>query len=233
MRFSKIMQMFRDGNVCVTGLRGSGKDMLFANVIIRRKLPYVSNTNYGGDYRPFRYRDIDCGGNSYKNFISGCLNYYEYPYSDGTDVYLADAGVYFPSQYCSELNKLYPQMPVFQALSRHLGDCNFHVNVQNLNRCWDKIREQSDQYIYCLSCKVIFGIVFQRVRIYERYSSCVDRVPPCRVALALFGKRRTETRIYRDKFESSYGVIKERILIYRNRSSYNTRIFRDLMTGRS
>ena len=59
MRLKKDNNMFRDGNVCVTGLRGRGKDMLVANVVLRRKaqrkpLPYVSNVDYGADFLPLR-----------------------------------------------------------------------------------------------------------------------------------------------------------------------------------
>ena len=46
MRLKKIIKMFEKGNVCVCGLKGSGKDMLFANVVNRRMKPYVSNTEY-------------------------------------------------------------------------------------------------------------------------------------------------------------------------------------------
>lgn len=126
--------MFRDGNVCVTGLRGRGKDMLIANVVMRRKKPYVSNVDYGGKWYPFKPEDIDCGKNTYKEFISGDVNKYVYPYPDGTDIYVSDAGIYFPSQYCGELNKQYPYMATFQQISRHVGKCNFHSNTQNLNR---------------------------------------------------------------------------------------------------
>lgn len=67
---------------------------------------------------------------------------YEYPYPDGTDIYIADAGIYFPSQFCNELNRDYKYFPTFMALTRHLGEANVHFNVQNLNRVWDKIRSK-------------------------------------------------------------------------------------------
>ena len=38
MRFKKIIKLFEDQNVCVCGLRGTGKDLLMSNVVIRRKL---------------------------------------------------------------------------------------------------------------------------------------------------------------------------------------------------
>lgn len=177
MRFRRIIRYFKRGNVSVCGLRGRGKDMLMANVVVRRRKPYVSNVDYGGEFIRFDPNLINLSGNTYKSFLSGNVVPYCFPYEDGTDFYISDVGVYFPSQYCSELNKQFPHIPAFMALTRHLGDCNFHYNVQNLNRCWDKIREMSDIYIMCRRCIVILGLVFQTVRIYEKYDSAVSAAP--------------------------------------------------------
>ena len=227
----KIVKLFEDGNVCVCGLRGRGKDMLMSNVVLRRKKPYVSNTDYGGVRFPFVPNDFDCGGNTYRNFIEGDLKYYEFPFTDGTDVYIADCGVYFPSQYCSELNRYYGHFSTYMALSRHLGLSNVHFNVQNLNRVWDKIREQSDIYISCNTCIVLFGrLVIQLVTMYEKYQSVVDRVPPFRIPKPLLNADRLlQWRITKQHYDISYGRIKRRLLIYWNRSSYDTRLFRGLL----
>lgn len=232
MRFKKIIRLFEDGNVSVSGLRGRGKDMLMANVVVRRKLPYISNVNYGGEWISFDPAAIDLNGNTYKNFLSGKINPYKYPYRDGIDFYLSDAGVYYPSQYCSELNKEYKQIPGFAALTRHLGKCNFHYNAQNLNRVWDKIREQSDTYICCRRCKVIFGIVFQVVRIYEKYDSCISQVPPFPVPRPLLNRdRKLSWDLANANYQCSHGKITAGLLIYRNRSTYDTRIFKSILEG--
>ena len=141
MRLKKIIKLFKNGGVCVVGQRGRGKDLLMSNVVVRRGVSYVSNIDYTQDetYIPYRYADIDIG-NSFRNFAEGALVPYTYPYGDGVDIYLSDAGVYFPSQYNEQLNKLYSTLPSFFALSRHIGDCSVHFNAQNLNRVWDKIR---------------------------------------------------------------------------------------------
>lgn len=226
-----MVKIFENGNTCVTGLRGKGKDLLQGNVIVRRNLPYVSNVEYGGVCLPFDYDSIDVGGNIYTNFIKGDIKHYEYPYEDGTDVYLSDAGVYFPAQYCSELNRHYGQMAVFQALSRHLGLCNFHVNTQALNRVWDKIREQCDQYILCTWCKYFHGLVFQLVRVYDTYEAAVHKVKPFRVRLPLFANRemRLHHNMEKDRYEQQYGVVKTYFLVYRNKSSYDTRRFKAIL----
>lgn len=230
----RIIKLFKNGNVAVTGLRGCGKDMLMANVIARRKLPYISNVDYGGTFHPFDYEKIKVG-NTYKNFISGNLNNYIYPYEDFTDVYLSDAGIYFPSQYCNELNKLFPDMPVFQALSRHLGQCNFHWNVQNLNRVWDKIREQCDQLILCRKCIYIpfIKLVIQKVTVYDNPESCMKKLKPFKLPVPLFATTQTkqQSKIASATYEANHGVIKNRLLIYRNKSNYNTRLFKEVLAN--
>lgn len=233
MMLRKVIKLFDKGNVCVTGLRGSGKDMLMSNVCIRRQLPYISNVNYGGVFYRLDFRQLDCGGNTYKDFISGDLKYYKFPYPDGTDVYISDVGVYFPSQFCNELNRDYKSIPVYMALSRHLASGNVHLNVQNLNRAWDKLREQSDQYILCRWCYVLFGsIVIQKIRIYEIYDSCVRRVPPFRLSRPLLGGSRVDAwKQEKERYEQNYGKVSEGILIYRNKSTYDTRIFKTLLEG--
>lgn len=234
MLFRNIMKLFDDGNVCVTGLRGRGKDMLMSNVVVRRKKSYVSNIDYGleGLYSPFNPLDYDTK-NSYKNFIEGKLNAYSYPHADGTDIYISDAGVYFPSQYCSELNKYYGGFITFMALSRHLGACNVHINVQNLNRAWDKIREQSDIYIACNRCIVLFGkIVLQSVTLYESYDSCVKRVPPFRMKRPIMNKdRQQQYEIAYEHYRCSYGKVQTKLLLYLNKSTYDTRYFKTLLGG--
>ena len=228
----KIIKLFEEGNVSVCGLRGKGKDMLFANVVMRRKKPYISNTNYGGDYIRFDATVLDCK-NTWRSFLTGKLKPYYYPYADGVDIYLADGGVYMPSQYQGELCRDYGHIPVYMAISRHLGDCNFHYNVQNLNRMWDKIREQSDTYIRCVGCKVLFGkIVLQKVIIYEKYESAVNRVPPFRLRRPLINPTRLQAwEIQKQNYEISHGSVKPRFLIYINRSKYNTRIFKEMLAN--
>ncbi len=231
MNMKKILKLFRAGNVCVCGLRGRGKDMLMSNVVVRRDMPYVSNVDYGGDHIEFDPLNYTCGGNTFEEFINGDLKPYVYPHEDGTDIYVSDAGVYFPAQYCKELNKRYGFLSTFMALSRHLGECNFHFNVQNLNRVWDKIREQSDIYIMCNRCIVLFGkLVIQKVTIYEKYESAVDRVPPYRPPkVRMNADRRLNLGMEKQRYRTTYGEIKPMLLLYINRSSYDTRVFKRML----
>lgn len=225
-----------DSNVMIDGERGTGKDMLFSNVIARRRAPYyISPVDYKITNKIFKKRWIKLDlnklitHNGYKNFITGNFVYYFYPYKDNVDIYLPDCGVYFPAQYCNELNRDYKDIPTFIALSRHLGECNIHCNTQSLNRVWDKLREQSSTYIHCLSCKVVFGYVFQRIRIYERYDSALQRIAPFRAPFSPNKETRALYNAQRVAYQNQHGFIKERLLIYKNKSAYNTRYFRDIL----
>lgn len=213
------------------GKKGRGKDLLFGNVIQRRSLPYCSNIDYGGNFYKFDYNTIDCGTNTYKDFINGTVKYYSFPYPDGTDIYLSDCGIYFPSQFCNELNKQYLYMSVFQAISRHVGLSNFHVNAQALNRVWDKIREQSDIYILCRRCIYFHGLVFQWITTYDRYDAAVSMMKPLQLPKPLISNRelRLQRSIQVAQFEAAHGTITNGLLIYRNKSSYDTRYFKKLL----
>lgn len=235
MSIKKIIRLYNRGSVCVTGERGSGKDMLQANVIFRRKKPYVSNINYrcqDSFYQDFDYENINLSGNTYKDILNCDVDYYEYPYIMGSDIYISDIGVYFPSQYCNELNKAYPSLPLFFALSRQLGRCNVHLNVQNLGRAWDKIREQSDTYIRCRYCHVFFGLVFQGITLYDKAQSCQDRVKPFKMSKPLINREsKTMISLYRDSFFNTHGMVKNMFLVYRNKSDYDTYYFEKLFKG--
>lgn len=231
MLFSSVIKLFKKGNVCVAGMRGSGKDLIIGNVIMRRKLPYISNLNYGGQYNPLNLKEFDIK-NKYDNFINNNIQYWEFKYSYNTDLYISDVGVYYPSQYCNKLNNQYEGFAYYQALSRQVSHNNVHINVQNLNRAWDKIREQSDTYIRCIWCKVILGIVFQKIVIYDKYDSCLNRINPCRIKkpnIFMTPEARLQRELYLDNFYNQHGVVKPAFLIYKNKSNHDTYYFEKLL----
>lgn len=230
----KIIQLFENNSVSVCGKKGRGKDILIGNVIARRNRKYyISNVDYKVPNSSFiRFNPaLLKTGNDYRAFIENKTKTYIYPYPDKTDIYISDCGVYFPSQYNGELNRDYKDIPTFMALSRQLGDCYVHTNAQALNRVWDKIREQSDIYISCQSCAVYGKFVLQRVRIYERYESAIANIPPFDLKMPLFSSPEVKAQyiIQRDKYRMTYGEIKERVLLYFNKSNYDTRIFKTIL----
>lgn len=229
-----IKKKFLNSSVCVCGMKGKGKDLLMGNVIARRKEPYISNLDYGGEHYDFNYKDIELGGNTYDSMLNDPY-FYEFPFPLGTDIYISDVGVYYPSQYCNELNKKYPSIPLFMALSRQVARNAVHINVQNLNRCWDKIREMSDLYIRCVKCIYVpyINLVIQRVVIYDKYQSACDRVQPCRIKHHLIGDktRLLQEQMYLDSFYNTHGDVNEYLLIYFNKSTYDTYYFEKLLKG--
>lgn len=228
---------FKKGNVCVTGLRGCGKDMLFANITARCTNDYISNIDYKNKSNYFEFAPSALRiGNTYVNFINQEVNRFTYPYKQNVDYFLSDIGVYFPSQYNGELNKRYADIPTFMALSRHIADCNVHINVQNLNRAWDKVREQSDTYIRCISCHVIGKLVIQTIIVYDEYDSCLKRVEPfrpLRAPLLSMGSARAMYKVKNEEllrsFKERNGSVRRYTLIYFNKSNYNTRQFADML----
>lgn len=237
--YKLIKKYYEKGDVCVIGEKGSGKDMLTANIIAERKLPYVSNTEYKRKgkipltFYQLDFSKINVGENTYKDFISGDIKYYEYPYPIGCDIYISDVGVYLPSQYCNELNRDYKHLATLTALSRQLG-FRIHTNCQNLNRIYDKLREQSRTYITCLGCKVIpigkTQLIIQKIRISEKYQSAIDNVPRLKLPLYMrIGKDKTLARLYALNYQIQHGIIEEYTLIYINKSDYDTTVFRSML----
>ena len=161
------------------------------------------------------------------------IKQYNYPYPKECDIYISDCGIYLPSQYCNQLNRDYEGLISFQALSRQIARCNLHINAQNLNRVWDKLREQSDVYIRCVKCYYIFGFVLQKVVIYDKYESCLNRVNPCRIRKPLFASKKVkqDVELYLDNFYNIHGNVRSHLLFYKNKSKHNTYLFGDILEG--
>lgn len=235
-RFKK--QYFDKGSVCVFGMRGRGKDMLMGNIAVRNKA-HISNVDYGNGYIPldFSYLDIL---NTYDALVSGKVTPFKYQYPEGVDIFISDIGIYFPSQYYDQLNKKYPRLPLFLALSRQLGRTNVHLNTQHLGRPWDKFREQSDIYVRCDSIKVIGKMVIQKVTTYDRYEVALSGADPFFYPSPRLMAGRDERREHRNnralayaKYRETHGNVKRHTLIYINKSTYDTYYFKTLLEGES
>lgn len=235
MNLKKVIKCFKRGNVLVYGLRGRGKDVLMGNVVARTKAKYISNLDYTKDERKidFNPEDFNCGKNSYRNFLDGNILPYKFPYPLGTDIYISDAGTYFPAQYNNELNRDYKYFPTYFALSRQLSGNNIFMNAQSLNRIWDKIREQCDCYIKCCGCKFLFGFVFMRVIIYDKYESALAQVEPFSLKLPLRRNKQTKMmyELEKERYRQTHGSIRAYTLIFRNKSKHDTLYFKSLLEG--
>lgn len=226
----KFVKQFEKGNVLVSGMRGRGKDVAFCVVVNSRKRNYISNIQYSNPKKRYQRFNFDAkvwalSGNTYTDLIDNRVKTYSYPYPDGIDYYISDAGVYFPSQYQSELVKRYAGAPMFQALSRHLGDCNVHVNSQRQNRVWDKIREQSDIYIVMRGCHVMrfLKIALIRYTIYDNEESAEKQI---KLPFFGLGKRARELK---QSFLATHGAIKNGFFFTKIPYRFDSRRFKKIL----
>ena len=221
----KFLSQFKHGNVVVTGMRGRGKDMAFCIAVNSFKKNYISNVEYSSSRKRYKHFEFEpkvweMAGNDFNSLVNDEIKQFTYPYPDGIDYYISDAGIYFPSQYAQLLVKKYKAAPMFQALSRQLGNCNVHCNTQNLNRLWDKIREQCDIYIDMRGCKVIGKLVFLKGLIYENAEACEKHVTPPRFGIGKNGRQQ------KFNFETLHGKIQRFWFVTRLPYQYDDRRFK-------
>lgn len=227
---------FNSGNLSITGVKGSGKDVLTGNIIARQKNKYISNIDYTKDDR---YIPLDLNAfnvnNTYENFISGNINKYVYPYEDNINVYISDAQTYFPCHFDSQLTKKYPYLATWASLQRQLGDSTLTVNSQSHGLVWKTLRVQCcDHYIRCDKCKVLFGkIVIATYYYYDKEESLLARVKPCRIKKPLICNSETKANIemYRDKFFNTYGTVEYHWYICWNKSKHDSRAFKTMLAN--
>lgn len=228
----KILKIFSSGNVIVSGLRGRGKDLLFCFVINKRKRNYISNVQYSKPTAKYQRFDFDpkvweLASNTHVDLVEKSVKPYTYPYPDNIDYYISDSAVYFPAAYFSDLQKRYKSAPLFQALSRHLGDCNVHCNTQVMTALWDKMRLQSDLFIVMRSARVFFHR-FSRVSLYlyNKRESAEEQIIPPR-----FGIGKT-SRQARYNFEIAHGKILKISFWFVLKYAYDSRRFKKILENR-
>lgn len=153
------------------------------------------------------------GDNTFEDCIQNTIEKLDPQFEEGKDIYISDGGIYLSSQYDSALNKLYPSMPIFYALSRHLYNNNIHVNVQNLGRLWLKLREQADSFIRVLGTTDRGSYLLVRAISYDNITAASNGLLPAR------------DRQYR----ATHGEITERrFRVYKSELNYDTRYFKDV-----
>ena len=225
----RFVSLFKHGNVIVSGMKGRGKDFAFCVVVNARKRNYISNVCYSDPKKKYQHFPLDLrvwelSGNTYADLVTGEVKKYVYPYPDEVDYYISDAGIYFPAAYFSELNKKYKSAPVFQALSRHLGDCSVHCNCQVQTQLWDKIRLQSDMFIVMKRCRHLFGKLFWLSSVvYNKAESAEQQIDPPRFGMGKTGKQA------KLNFEIAHGQIYRIRFFCRLPYRYDSRRFKRIL----
>ena len=223
------VKQFKKCNVIVSGKKGSGKDIIFQQVINTRDEDYYSNISYGGAYHEVKVINVSTHENDFEHLVNEQVKKYAHEFYEKRDIYISDGGVYLPSQLDSKLHKIYTSMPVFYALSRHLYNSNVHVNVQNLNRLWKSLREQADFYIDVKHTFKLFGFIFiTKYVMYDKYESALNRVLPMKKSMM----NKYQKALY-EQFRATNGLIKVAYKIsFKPQLKYNSRAFEDiLLTG--
>lgn len=221
----EIVREFKRCNVIVAGKKGSGKDLLFQEVIHARKADYYGNIDYGGGFHRITCKDISVMPNTYRNFVEDDVMEIKRRFVERRDFYVSDGGVFLPSYMDSLLYKQFPSFPIFYALSRHISEANVHVNVQNFGRLWKALREQADSYVLVRrTIRVPFFLIIDAT-LYDRYQSAEAGLQPVKVRM--FNKHsKAETDIY----HAENGYIKHGfVIVPKAHIKYDTRAFEKVL----
>lgn len=225
---NNIVNCFSRSNVIVVGKKGRGKDSFFQMIIDRRKKPCYANIDYGKYSEVKPLGDLNINPNTYEKIIADDITVIDKTQDENKDYYLSDGGIYLPSHFDSTLSKTYPTLPSYYALSRHLTNSNIHVNVQNIDRLWKKIREQADDYFKMLNCIYIGRLCIMSVRYYEEYNALVSGVRPFKCGLLASAERQA----LKADFDSKNGLVKDMIIFYiMPKQHYATRHFHKVLYG--
>lgn len=218
----RLKKIFNANNVIVFGKKGTGKDIIFNYITNTRKF-YYSNIPYTNkNYELITPNDLKLGDNNYENLLNNDIHKCAWNYKENIDFFISDSGVYLPSQYDSILHKKYKGLPLFYALSRHIGCHNIHCNTQNLERLWKALREQADYYVKCLKTIKIPFFLIVKVRTYDKYSSAVNDIRICKGGI--FGK----SDVVKVQ-NANVGEIKEfSIIVSKRKTKYNSRYFKEV-----
>lgn len=173
-----LVNEFRRCNVMVFGKKGSGKDVIFAHVIALRGEKHYSNIPYNEDTEVINLCEINAGDNTFEDCINGTVRKFEPRFDERSDIYVSDAGIFFPNTMDKLLDAHYPSMPMFLALSRHLYKNNLHTNCQAFGRPWKKIREQADSYIQVLDTHAHGDCLFVRILGYAKEKDAENEQNP-------------------------------------------------------
>lgn len=174
-----LVDTFQNSNVIVFGKKGSGKDVLFATVIHLTPGLHYANMPYNAKTLVLKsLRALGVGGNTYKDIVNGTITKYPDPFIPGLPIFISDGAVYFGSQNNSEIDSMFPELAIYEALSRQLGQHQIHVNTQALGRLYIKMREQADVFIKCLETYDCGRFLIVDAISYDKYASADAGLSP-------------------------------------------------------
>lgn len=188
---------------------------------------------------------------TYQDFIDNVpIRCKKLPLYEGLDLILPEAQLYLPNTEFNILDKKYPWLPVFIALSRHLYNMNILINSQEYVRPWVKIRGQQDFYVRAL-CTIGSGrfmriispylpimrnYLIVKVRTFEEQKSAENNMLPFEAKGALNeitkGAYITSGQATKEVYEASNGVIRNVYLFVKKKDIvYDSRYFHKVIFG--
>lgn len=225
-----VNECFLNGNVIVFGLKGCGKDLTFNKVINYQNRPCYANIPYNKllcTIKPIK--DFSVEPNTFETLLNDDIKIVKKINKENTDYYISDGGNFLPSQYNNILCKLYPSLPLYYSLNRHLTNSCIHINTQNLMRVWDKLREHTAFFIKAAGTYKIFGFLITRVIIYDKQDTAKAQLEPYKATGII---KRAESRANEEQFKAQNGRVEEHWIIqHKSKVYYDSRYFHRLLYG--
>lgn len=228
---NELKRVFSDANTIVFGLKGRGKDLIFNKAINARKVNCYANIPYNKLLCTTRdIRQFSVEPNTFINILNNDVKIIDKNNMESCDYYISDGGIFLPSQYSNTLIKMYPSLPIYYALNRHLTNSNIHINSQYLGRVWDKLREHAGYYIMAERTTKIFGFLITKFIVYDKYDSASAKLRPYKITGLL---THSESRANKEDFESKHGYVKRFYIIQQTKHVYyDSRYFHRVFYGR-
>ena len=222
---ANMLWHFKHCNVIVAGKKGSGKDLLFQGIINKRKKFYYSNISYGGKHKIITLKDVSVAPNTYLTMVNNDITKVPHTFKEKCDVYISDIGNFLPSYMDSKLYQLFPSMPLYYSLSRHLYNNNVHCNTQNIERGWKALREQADFYVQVKRTYKIFGLLITKYYSYDRYDSAVKNLLPIKTRML---NKYSKAEV--DLYNAQNGDIRKGYFFqFKRKIKYDTRAFEKIL----
>jgi len=221
---------------------------------------YVSNIDYGYGARVIEMEELKIFDErtkhmiTYDDILTGRFKAMKISKNDlfeGLDLYISDGQLAFPNTEHNSLDKKYPWLPVFIALSGQLYNMNVIVNTQEYVRLWTKLRGQQDAYIRALKTTprnktplqkmwphipILRNYLFTKVRYFsEQQAAEANTLPFNASAILDEGTKFLHLgagQATKEQFKATHGVIKDMWTVIKIKHiKYDTRIYHLYMFG--
>lgn len=264
---AEIIGIMDSYSVHIWGFKKTGKDLLTQIYIYNKhkknksKVNYLSvNVDYGYGCKKIDFQELkiytkDNGENkeaTYQDFIDNKNLYFAYQEEyEGKRLIVSDVGIYLPNTEHNYLDKKYPSLPIFFAISEHLYNMPIITNSQELTRPWVKLRNMSDFYIKALHTvpkhhsvlkkiwkylPILRHYLFLKIRLYDKIESAENGILPFKdvsiLKNGLLGRPLTLTpgQATKEQFKAEHGTIKEMtVYIPIKAIKYDSRYFKSLI----